>query len=386
MTARHSQQRAGARRALAQQHAGARRALGASVLWAAILGALALGAWAGGSHPGIRAASAAEGVSMPAAPEVPPAAVTGPAPETPPPAPGVPKTGQSKSGGAPGAQPSASAPGAHAGAPAAPGTNPEGLIGFGDQKDGVPVSVEADDGIEWQDKKQLYIARGNAKAVRGNVTVYGQVLTAYYRKTPSGGSDIWRLEANDRVKIATPTDTSVGDHAVYDVDNQIFVLTGKHLQLDTPKAVITARDSLEYWQQRDYAVARGDAKAVKDEKTVRAKVLVAHFKHDAKGQQQVSTIEAFEDVVITTPNAVARGMYADYNLDTSIARLKGGVKITRGQDQLNGECADVNLNTGVSRLFSCTHEPVRGLLVPKSGEGVDTKAGANKAGDKGAGH
>jgi lipopolysaccharide export system protein LptA len=248
----------------------------------------------------------------------------------------------------------------------APGN--QSLFGLGDAKDGTPVAVEADQGIEWQDKKQLYIARGNAKATRGDVTVYGQVLQAYYRKTPSGGSDIWRLEALDKVKITTPNDTAVGDKAVYDIDHGVFVLTGKHLELDMPKAKITARDSLEYWQLRNYAVARGDATAVRDDKTVKAKVLTAHFSRDKSGQQKISNIEAFEDVVITTSNAVARAMYGDYNLESGIATLKGQVKITRGKDQLNGECAEVNLNTGISRLFSCTKAPVRGLLVPKGGE------------------
>lgn len=263
---------------------------------------------------------------------------------------------------------------------------PQGVLGFGDQSDGTPVSIEADQGIEWQDKKQLYIARGNAKAVRGDVTVYGQVLMAYYRKTPSGGSDIWRLEADDAVKITTPTDTAVGDKAVYDVDKAIFVLTGKTLRLDTPKARITARDSLEYWQQREYAVARGNAKAVRENKTVRANVLTAHFKPDRNGQLQMSNIEAFQNVLITTPNAVARAMYGDYNLESGIATLKGRVKVTRGKDRLDGECAEVNLNTGVSRLFSCTKAPVRGLLVPKKGE-EPGGAGAleGKAGPKASG-
>jgi lipopolysaccharide export system protein LptA len=357
----------------------ARRPWRMVVTGAAILAALAFGLALGPGRERIASAEA-QTTKVPAGPEGLPATVTSPAPETPPPAPNA--APAASKGSAPAGAPVAGQAPARAakskGPPSEPGVNPNGLLGFGEQKDGVPVTVEADNGIEWQDKRQVYIARGNAKAVRGDVTVYGQVLTAYYRKTPSGGSDIWRLEADDRVKITTPTNTALGDHAVYDVDNAIFVLTGKHLQLNTPKAVITARDSLEYWQQRDYAVARGDAKAVKEEKSVRAKVLVAHFKRDAKGEQQISFIEAFNDVIITTPNAIARGMYGNYNLDTSIARLIGGVKITRGQDQLDGECADFNLDTGVSRLFSCTNTPVRGLLVPKSGE-TSIPAGGKEA-------
>ena len=45
--------------------------------------------------------------------------------------------------------------------------------------------------------------------------------------------------------------------------------------------------------------------------------------------------------------------------------LKGGVKITRGPDQLNGDKAEINLNSGVSRLLSGGGKKVRGLFGPK---------------------
>jgi lipopolysaccharide export system protein LptA len=267
---------------------------------------------------------------------------------------------------------------------AAPGT---ALLGMPNGKEGLPVAVEADQGIEWQQEKQLYIARGNAKAVRGDVTVYGQVLMAYYRKTPSGGSDIWRLEADDKVKITSPTATALGDRAIYDVDNAIFVLTGKALDLTLPKTDIKARDSLEYWQQKQYAVARGDAVATREDKTVRADILTAHLKPDQKGELQISSIEAFRNVVIATQSAVARALYGDYNLDSGIAVLKGSVKITRGEDQLDGECAEVNMNTGISRLFACAKEDrVRGLIAPKQGEqGLPGMPGGGGAGQSAPG-
>ncbi len=52
-----------------------------------------------------------------------------------------------------------------------------------------------------------------------------------------------------------------------------------------------------------------------------------------------------------------------------MAELFGAVKITRGQNQLNGGYAEVNLATGVSRLLAAppggvAEGRVRGLLVP----------------------
>ena len=313
--------------------------------------------------------------TTPAAPALLPPALTAP-PSAPRP-PLVPQTGQPQA--APGKTAQSKGAAAPVSAAAKAGDNAgdsSDLLGLGgNSQGGEPVNVEADQGIEWAQEKQEYIARGNAKATRGDVTVYGQTLIAYYRKTPSGGSDIWRLDADDDVKIATPTDTAVGDKGVYDVDNGVFVLTGKHLELDTPKGVITARDSLEYWKLKQFAVARGNAKVVREDKTVTADILEAHFKTDAKGQLALSYVEAFNNVTITAATAVAHAVYGNYNVDTDVADLKGSIKITRGQDQLNGECATMNTNTGISRLYACGKEKqVRGLLIPKQGAG-GTEAG-----------
>ena len=53
-----------------------------------------------------------------------------------------------------------------------------------------------------------------------------------------------------------------------------------------------------------------------------------------------------------------------------LATLSGNVKITRGENQLNGAVAEVNLNTGISRLLSNrgaqNGSRVRGLFTPKN--------------------
>ena len=41
---------------------------------------------------------------------------------------------------------------------------------------GKPVAIEAENGIEWQQNNRVYIARGNAKATRGDGTVTADTL------------------------------------------------------------------------------------------------------------------------------------------------------------------------------------------------------------------
>ena len=45
-----------------------------------------------------------------------------------------------------------------------------------------PIQIQSDSGIEWQQDAHLYIARGNAVAVRGSSEVHADTLIAHYRE------------------------------------------------------------------------------------------------------------------------------------------------------------------------------------------------------------
>ncbi len=247
----------------------------------------------------------------------------------------------------------------------AAGTSAAGAQGIGlpTQSGGKPIEIHADQGIEWQSKTKAYIARGNAKAVQGDVSVLADMLTAYYTDDKGGTTSIWRIDADRNVRIVTPTQRAFGDKGVYDVQKGVLVLTGG-VRLDTDTDRITARDSLEYWENRNLAVARGNAVATRGENRLRADVLTAHFVKDKQGKSKVNRVDAFDNVVITTPDEIVRAARGVYNVETGVATLTGSVKITRGDNQLNGEHAEVNLNTGVSKLFGRGAGGVRGIFTP----------------------
>lgn len=221
------------------------------------------------------------------------------------------------------------------------------------------IQVYADDGIEWVSEATRVVARGNAKAIRGKVTVTADTLTAYYREGP-GGSEIWRLDAEGGVTIATPTETATGTKATYDLDKAIFVLRGAPARLVTPTETVTAKDSLEYWEKDRQAVARGDAYASGKEKNIKSDVLTAHFKEGAKGALEMKRADAYGHVVLTTPREQVTGDRGDYNVESGIATVAGSVKITREGNELNGGFAHVNLNTGISKLFGAAPGDKRG--------------------------
>ena len=236
-----------------------------------------------------------------------------------------------------------------------------------------PLEIKADDGIEWRRDEQLYIARGNALAVRGDLSVYADEMTAHYSKSASQQTDIDRIDVIGNVRIVSPSETVYGDRGAYDVVNGILVLVGEDLRLVGELDTITARDSLEYWENKQMAVARGEAEAVREDKRIKADVLAAYFEPGAGDSLELKRIEAFGNVRIATPQEYARGNRGIYYVERELASLQGDVKITREDNQLNGEYAEVNLRTGISRLLpgppgtvrAKGDTRVRGLLMPR---------------------
>ena len=232
-----------------------------------------------------------------------------------------------------------------------------------------PIEIFADDGIEWQRGNEVLIARGNAKAVRDNMSVNAKVLRAYYQKSPKGGSDLSRLDAEGRVKISSLTDTITGQAAVYDLKKAILLVTGKKVVYRTGKDVISATQQMEYYENKMMAVARGDATATHDGKTIRSDVLTAQFRRNKKtGKSKIFRVQAFDRVIIVTLQDSVRADRGIYDIESGVATLTGNVRITRGQNQLTGDKAEINLNTGVSRLLtrpgSQKKKRVRGILAP----------------------
>jgi lipopolysaccharide export system protein LptA len=281
-----------------------------------------------------------------------------------------------------------------------------------DMTKGGPVEVTSDNGMEWHQNDQTIIAKGNAKAVRGDVTVTADTLIAHYRKKapapgaappptkPSGlgepgddtgNNEIYRLEADGNVHIFTATDQAFGDHAIYDIDQAVLVLTGHDLKVITPQQVMTARDAMEYWSQKHMGVGRGNAVVTtNDGRRLSGDVLVGYTVDPnapppAPGQAaakpvavraekpgadplnaggKLQRVDAFGHVEVRTTNEIAYADKGVYVPDTGIARLAGNVHLTRGQNQLNGDFGVVNLRTGVSTVSRNPGGRVEGLVVP----------------------
>ncbi|MBM3541938.1 MAG: hypothetical protein FJX51_07820, partial [Alphaproteobacteria bacterium] len=89
---------------------------------------------------------------------------------------------------------------------------PAAMVGLGAGKSSdAPVAIEAEDGIEWQQAKQTYTARGNAKATQGDTSVRADALVAHYRAAKGGDTEIWRIDADGNVRIASAARWATGE-------------------------------------------------------------------------------------------------------------------------------------------------------------------------------
>lgn len=241
-----------------------------------------------------------------------------------------------------------------------------------------PINIDADNALEWHQDRLAYVARGDASAVQGDTTVYGDVLTAYYRREEARGNRIHQMVADGHVRIVNPQQVVEGDRAIYDVDRQLIVITGKALKLTTPNEVVTARDSLEYYQKRDLLVARGDALAVRaNGERLWADVLLGLMEKGADGKRAMRRIDGSGNVVVVTESDVARAEKLVYSVADEVAVLMGNVRITRDDNQLHGQAAEMNMRTKVNRIIAGadTDGRVKGLLLPER-KSEATPAGA----------
>ena len=240
-------------------------------------------------------------------------------------------------------------------APALSTVGAQGLnFGHGDAS--VPIEVYADNGIEWQQDTLTFLARGNARAIRGEVNVYGEELRAFYRKLSDGSTEIWRLDVTGNVRIVTPGEKAYGDKGVYDVDNAILVLTGKKVRFLTLNDEVIADQQIEYWERKQMAVARGNAHVMSEDKDLKADIIVAYLKKNNAGKSAVHRVEAFDNVNIKTAKEEAISDRGVYNVESGIATLTGSVKIVQDRNQLEGCKAEVNMNSGISKMFSCANK------------------------------
>jgi lipopolysaccharide export system protein LptA len=282
-----------------------------------------------------------------------------------------------------------------------------------------PIEVTADESLEWYQDQHIYVARGHAKAVRNDMVVEADILKAHEREqlakdttkgktatpakpvpatapanTPAAGmkqtsgdknetGDIDKMEADGNVRITDPKSRTLGDHAIYDLNTHTILVTGNNLRYETEKQTVTAKDSLEYYEDKKVAVARGHA--IEDDATrhIEGDVMTAEFADTPNGQNDLTKVTAEGHVVVVTKTDTVFGDHGVFDSARNIAIITGNVHITRPDGtQLTGDVAESDFNNNESRILNSGKGRVRALLPQKTTEkATASKTATDKTGN-----
>lgn len=270
----------------------------------------------------------------------------------------------------------------------------QGLDRLADNKDDSPIIIEAENSVVCDETANKCVATGNASANKGTNTVYGDVLTVFFKEGKE--REIIALTADGHVRMETPQDKAFGDHAHYDVALDRVLLTGGNLKILTPKESLTARDSIEYWHSNNKGIARGQATAIFPEKEelIQADTLVAYFNpssertEENKEKKSIEKVEAEGHMLASSPKSVVTGDRGVYSAKDHLVEVFNNVKVMQGENVIEGGYARHNLETNVAEMFtdpphvsqSGPKKRLSGIIIPKEAKKMkeeDNKTSSN---------
>ncbi|MBV9834037.1 MAG: hypothetical protein JO055_06510 [Alphaproteobacteria bacterium] len=231
------------------------------------------------------------------------------------------------------------------------------------------IEVTADQGLEWDKTQKLYIARGNARLTRGQTSVAAGVLRAWYRDDGTMRGQVFRVEAESEVRITRGDMVATGGHGTYDTDKHLARLSGAGLAVSSGDSRLSATDAIELHEDQRLVVARGGVRLMRPGEELRAKVLTLQFEPvetGGRGRTKLVRVEAEGDVRVTSCSGTVQANRVVYNPQTGDAQLSGDVKLTRGNDRLEGAEAEINTKDGSMRVTSAPRGRVA-VVVDKGG-------------------
>ncbi len=121
-------------------------------------------------------------------------------------------------------------------------TAPGGVSSLKGHDSNAPVDVQADR-LEVQDRADRAIFVGNVVAVQADMTLKAPRVTVIYNNTPAkpgatpppgataapggeSGIEIQRIDATGGVTVTSPTETAVGQYAIYDLNSRLITMIG----------------------------------------------------------------------------------------------------------------------------------------------------------------
>ena len=144
------------------------------------------------------------------------------------------------------------------------------------KKNGKPIEIFAEQGIEWHKNEKKYLAIGNAMAKSGTMSLNSDRIEAFYEEKDQDAIDIKIVKAHNNVKVKdNDLEITGGRLAEYDLKKDFFSIFGKKLILTSEENQLKSNKKMEYWRTKGVAIATGKSEAKKgNEFTIKAEKLV----------------------------------------------------------------------------------------------------------------
>ena len=239
------------------------------------------------------------------------------------------------------------------------------LSGQSIAQEDAPFTVEADKLLEWDQTKGTYSATGNVVAKQASQQIKAEELVASY-DPDSETRKITLVVATGAVEYEDGTSTAKGDKLTYHIDSERYLIEGAKSFVTGPNGTIRATKSIELLSsnpERRLITAIGTAHFTDAEGQIfEGETINAHL--DAEGALDV--LDAAGNVKVVAANGqLATGDAVTYDQNTSKALLTGNVEIIDSGNVMRGSRAEVDFDSGISRILSDgSGKRVTGTLQP----------------------
>ena len=216
---------------------------------------------------------------------------------------------------------------------------------------GADMIVNADTSLEWNQKEGFYQARGNAHAYQGEQEIFADDLKAFY-DTASSGRAITQIHANGNVRFADAAHTGRGTSLIYQAGSGDYKLTGPNARIDGPDGNARAEKEIHFQRQKGQIRLQVSAEIkLGDGRHLKGDDLHLYL----SPENNIERIEALGDVMVTQASgSSATADKLDYDRVSNKAILQGNVTVSDAGNQLSGDKAEIDFETGISKILSTT--------------------------------
>lgn len=212
-----------------------------------------------------------------------------------------------------------------------------------------PVEIEADQQLEWLRGDNKFRATGNVVITQGDTKIKGDQAEASY-DAAKGPSSLTHMTVTGHVVITSKDNVIKSETADYDTRTELAELRGPVVTLTSPKAVVTSQTGMDYYAKERKAVSKGPAIVTQGEDKLQADTITAWLTE----KNELHHAVAVGHVIITQKTkdglSIAQSDRGDYDAVKKNAVLTGNVKLTQGDNHMQGDKATIDMVTGYSTL------------------------------------